>query len=282
MLINRSAQTATEFAVIGSLIIIAFAFLINYSEKINRQQRYLQETFRAALKEARKADNSASYTKVIFNRMPNVSRPMELGQLQSFSNSSNVLWQDGKNSRDNAGRDKLGVVKYKLNDEEVNVPQHETLNNLMIDLLQYRDPQNTITPIISDLNKIEIALRESSPDYQAQQESLKASISALTAIGGIENRIISGLQAIANSLPVGTMPASTNTFTNTIEAQADFEKRELPPGAITTTRKLTVTDIFKANVKIGDTQLPFTHYLGEGGKYYRGDKKTLERTRSMQ
>ncbi len=279
---ERRAQTATEFAVIGSLIIIAFAFLISYSEKINRQQYYLQQTFRLALKEARKADNSASYTQVIFNRMPNVSRPMELGQLQSFSHSSSVLWQDGKNSRDNDGRDKLGVVKYQLNDEEVNVPQHETLNNLMIDLLQYSDPQNTITPIISDLNKIETALRESNPDYQEQQKNLIASIYALTAIGGIENRIISGLQAIADSFPVGTMPPSMNTFMNTIEAQADFEKRELPPGAITTTRKLTVTDIFKANVKIGDTQLPFTHYLGEGGKYYRGNKRTLERSRSMQ
>lgn len=116
MLSNTRAQTTTEFAILGALIIVAFAFLINYSEKLNRQQAYLQQTFRAALVEARNANNSASYTKVVFNRMPNVSNPMELGQLQSFSNSSNVLWQDGK-SRNPDGTPKPGVAKYQLNED---------------------------------------------------------------------------------------------------------------------------------------------------------------------
>ncbi|MDO8661646.1 MAG: hypothetical protein Q7K98_00275 [Candidatus Omnitrophota bacterium] len=128
MLVNRKAQTITELAVLGSLIIVAFAFLINYSEKINRQQAYLQQTFRLALKEAKNANNSASYNKVVFNRMPNVSNPMELGQVQSFSNSSNVLWADGKN-RNPDGTPKDGVSKYQLNEASaIDVPITKSQN----------------------------------------------------------------------------------------------------------------------------------------------------------
>jgi len=97
MLRGCKGQSATEFAVLGSLIIIAFSFLIQYSEKINRQQSYLQQAFRQSLKESRDHNTSASYTKVAYRRMPNVSTPMELGQQQQFSSSARVLWQDGNN-----------------------------------------------------------------------------------------------------------------------------------------------------------------------------------------
>jgi prepilin-type processing-associated H-X9-DG protein len=124
MFFSRKAQAATEFAVLGSLIIVAFAFLINFSEKLNRQQAYIQQTFRAALKEARLANNSASYTKVAFRRMPNVSSPMELGQLQSFSNSANVLWADGKSTAAH------GVSKYQLNEAAaIDIPYRATPTN---------------------------------------------------------------------------------------------------------------------------------------------------------
>jgi len=125
MLRNRKAQAATEFAILGSLIIVAFAFLINYSEKLNRQQSYIQQTFRAALSEARSANNAASYTKVVFRRMPNVSSPLELGQLQSFSASSNVLWADGK-SRNADETPKDGVSKYQLNEAPaIDIPKSD-------------------------------------------------------------------------------------------------------------------------------------------------------------
>ncbi|MBU0547991.1 MAG: hypothetical protein KJ710_01100 [Candidatus Omnitrophica bacterium] len=125
MLSNKNAQAATEFAIIVSLVIVAFAFLINYSVKLNNQQSCIQQAFRLALSEAREADNSASYTKVVFRRMPNVSSPMELGQLQSVSSSSNVLWADGK-SRNEDETPKDGVSKYQLNEAEaIDIPKPE-------------------------------------------------------------------------------------------------------------------------------------------------------------
>lgn len=121
MLRNKKAQTATEFAILGSLIIVAFSFLINYSEKLNRQQSYIQQTFRQALKESRGANTSASYTRVVMRRMANVASPMELGQVQSFSSSANVLWANGKN------KDEHGVSKYQLNEAAaIDVPYRES------------------------------------------------------------------------------------------------------------------------------------------------------------
>jgi len=124
---GRKAQTATEFAILGTLIIVAFSFLINYSEKINRQQSYLMQTFRSALKTARTENNAASYTRVAFRRMPNVTSPMELGQLQSFSSSSNILWSKGEEP-DEYGyyEEKKSVNKYQLNEADaIDVTQRE-------------------------------------------------------------------------------------------------------------------------------------------------------------
>lgn len=122
MLRGRKAQALTEFMILGSLIIIAFAFLINYSEKINRQQSIIQQAFRAALKEAWNANNAAQYTKVAFRRMPSIVKPMELGQLQSFSGSASVLWASG-----GAG-DEHGPAKYQLNeDAAIDIPYSDAL-----------------------------------------------------------------------------------------------------------------------------------------------------------
>ena len=148
MLFNRRAQSATELAVLGSLVIVAFAFLINYSEKLNRQQAYIQQTFRLALLEARTANNSAAYTKVAFRRMPNVGNPMELGQLQSFSNSSNVLWADGKST------DPHGVTKYQLNEAAaLTIPYRATpVNTTETNTSEFTNDMSSTTTFVKNEN----------------------------------------------------------------------------------------------------------------------------------
>jgi len=283
---ERKAQSVTEFAILGSLIIVAFAFLINYSEKLNRQQSCIQQTFRAALEEARNANNSASYTKLGFRRMPNLSSPMELGQLQSFSSSASVLWADGKNSRKEAGEDAKGVmrykdipgvVKYQLNEAPaISIPQPETLHNLRIDL-EDAGVDSKITGGISD---IETALGGKNPDYAGQAEVLSGYIAQL-GVAGVSPGIIDGLKKVLTSLKGETAGTNTDTFTNTVDAQTTFVKNENPSGTITTTRTLNVTDTLVASVTIDNKPYTFTHTLGEKGRYYPGDN-TLSRSRSMQ
>ena len=112
MLRNRKAQAVLELAILGSLIITAFAILISYSEKYNREQSYMQQTFRAALKKAQNINNSANWATVDFRRMPNVTNPMEIGALQQFSSSNNVLWSDGKKL---AGKETEPKSYFQLN-----------------------------------------------------------------------------------------------------------------------------------------------------------------------
>jgi len=96
MLRNRKAQAVLELAILGALIITAFAILIKYSEQYNREQSYMQQTFRANLRKAKEVNDSVDWTTTDFRRMPNVTNPVEIGGLQQFGSSNSVLWSDGK------------------------------------------------------------------------------------------------------------------------------------------------------------------------------------------
>ena len=89
---NRNGQSATELAIFGALIITAFSFAIMFSERINRQQSYIMQSFRATLTKARANMGPVSYTKIADRRLPNVSSPMTLGNLETFSDSSSAMW----------------------------------------------------------------------------------------------------------------------------------------------------------------------------------------------
>ena len=96
MLTSQKAQAVLELAILGALIIMAFSILITKSESYNRQQSYMQQTFRAVLKKAQKINSSASWAAIDFRRMPNVTTPVEIGELEKFSSFNKVLWSDGK------------------------------------------------------------------------------------------------------------------------------------------------------------------------------------------
>lgn len=94
MLRDKRAQAATELAVLGSLVIVAFSFLMMYSEKLNREQANIMKAFRTALANAG-GGGSASYSRITHRRMVNIVSPMTLGQMGTFSASGSVLWGVG-------------------------------------------------------------------------------------------------------------------------------------------------------------------------------------------
>ena len=89
---NNKAQAATELAILGSLIIVAFSYLMMYSEKLNREQSYIMQTFRHAMKEAYDGGGSANYTRIVHQRTANITDPMRLGQLDTYSSSASLVW----------------------------------------------------------------------------------------------------------------------------------------------------------------------------------------------
>jgi hypothetical protein len=94
---HRKAQAVLELAILGSLLIIAFSIAIRYGEQYNRQQSYMQQTFRKALYAAREVGKyHTSFGAADFRRSSNVVDPMELGELQTFSSGNSILWSPMK------------------------------------------------------------------------------------------------------------------------------------------------------------------------------------------
>jgi uncharacterized protein (UPF0333 family) len=119
MLKDRKGQAAVELAVLGALVILAFSYLISYSERLNRQQANLMQTFRAALKTANDANSSGSFTKVAHRRMANVTNPFQLGSVEVFSDSASVYWSDGKKDEGaSEDEDDPGVNLKQVNDSD--------------------------------------------------------------------------------------------------------------------------------------------------------------------
>jgi hypothetical protein len=96
MYFKRKGQAATELAIFGSIILVAFSYLIVYSEKLNREQHYLMRSFRRALGKAHEVNGSCSYAVFAAHRMPNAANPYTLGDQGMFSSGSVALWfEDG-------------------------------------------------------------------------------------------------------------------------------------------------------------------------------------------
>lgn len=92
---SKKAQAATELAIIGSIIILAFSYLITFTAKINMRQELLQEVFRNMLQGAVKTGQSHA-SKEAFMRMPNILDPYAPGTLTPIKASGSVLWSSGK------------------------------------------------------------------------------------------------------------------------------------------------------------------------------------------
>ncbi len=92
---SKKAQAATELAIIGSIIILAFSYLITFTAKINMRQELLQEVFRNMLQGAVKTGKSHA-SPTAFMRMPNILDPYAPGELTPIKASGSLLWSSGK------------------------------------------------------------------------------------------------------------------------------------------------------------------------------------------
>jgi hypothetical protein len=235
MALKHKAQAITELAILGAIIITAFSFLINYSEKINRQQAHIQQTFRAALAEAAKANNSTVYTKKTFLRMPNVASPMELGQIESFDDSANVLWSNGKDRDDVYIQDDPtkpwrlvaryphpAVMKYQLNEEGKYVLKDDATGDVNLDNTKQH----------------------------------------------VDNQYDTDGNLIVTIPPIKPTETITDTFTNAVNATTILtQTQQSGSGDLVTTKTFFGTDKLTANVSIEGKIKTFTQALGAGGKY---------------
>ncbi len=91
----KKGQAATELAIIGSLVILAFSYLIIFTAKVNMKQEHLQNVFRNLLNGAATTGQShASAT--AFQRTPNIMDPYSPGTFSPVEASGKVLWSSGQ------------------------------------------------------------------------------------------------------------------------------------------------------------------------------------------
>lgn len=255
MLRSRKAQAVLELAILGSLIIMAFAILIGFSEKYNREQSYLQQTFRETLSAAKSVNNSASLSTVDFRRMPNVTNPVEIGELQQFSSSNNVLWSDGKTG--------------KKDDKDAQ-------DTLLSNLNQQYDSKGCPRTQAGDPTS----------GGGAECDSLRKRISFYTnhQVKGIGSKAVSLFELNRESVvnvpikkgagPYNTTTYSTNWYSSSLKSDNDFNKSE--DSNITTSKSLGARDEITGVTDVGDTKVSFeTSYLygdeKSGGTYKSKD-----------
>jgi len=97
---SKKAQAAVELAIIGSLIIMAFSYLILFTAKINMKLEHVQNVFRSLLKGVGDAGQSHA-DPVAYRRLPNILSPYEPGTLTPFKASGKILWSSGEARGDN-------------------------------------------------------------------------------------------------------------------------------------------------------------------------------------
>jgi len=91
LLRNKKAQAMVEIAIIGSLIILAFSYLILFTAKVNFRQLARHYAFKQTLAAAKKTGKSY-VNPVFYQRMPNILDPYVPGSFSPANPSGSSLW----------------------------------------------------------------------------------------------------------------------------------------------------------------------------------------------
>jgi len=123
-LINKKGQAAAELAIMGILIITAFAYIMNFGQSLGAQQQTKMESFRRALQKSYIRNASTSYT---LKKTVNIASPNAgffQGQGLAPEASSSVTWQKGR-AGDPGSINQTSFAFWQINDKNV-AAAHDT------------------------------------------------------------------------------------------------------------------------------------------------------------
>ncbi|MDP3042661.1 MAG: hypothetical protein Q8N62_08095 [Candidatus Omnitrophota bacterium] len=120
---NKKAQTLTELATFGSILLLVLSFLISYGVRYNYQQDMQMAAFRRALSEAHasgRPDASASVVMVEDKHIPDPRDMFGAGSVVSMQAGAEVAWGNTMQDQyDISNESLLPRVKYVFNDKDV-------------------------------------------------------------------------------------------------------------------------------------------------------------------
>lgn len=91
----KRGQAAAELAILGTLILVAFAYIMNFGQSLSAMQQVKMETFRRALQKAYIRNSSVDYALKKNIRAATINAGFGHGQGLSPQASSKVMWQKG-------------------------------------------------------------------------------------------------------------------------------------------------------------------------------------------
>ena len=276
-MLNHKGQSITEMAIFGTLILMAFSFVIMFSERINRQQSYIMQGFRESLYSARTMKGPISYTKIADRRMPNVYAPMTVGNLETFYTSNNVLWG---NLFDNLS---TAHSYYKIND----APLIETSQTLSVSVSGGGGSGAVLTPVITNGVITGFTINSGGSGY--------TSAPTITITGGYGNGtgaaatavitggVVTGVTITSGGSGYVAAPSGSATENTTTDETTQTEYSQ------SITKSPGVDSASVRTLKVQDTLIESsgtdysnkTFYLGPGGTYSVNSTSELSRSGSL-
>lgn len=99
---SRKAQSMTELAVFGALLIVGLAYLLRYGIQYNEQQRLKMETFRRAMGEAYQKGESPAIVAVKDFSLPEPGDRFGIGSRTTVQSTAQVIWSNELYSSSNS------------------------------------------------------------------------------------------------------------------------------------------------------------------------------------
>ena len=139
-LMNKNGQAAAELAILGTLVIVAFSYIMNFGQSLGAQQQTKMESFRRALQKAYIRNASVNYTLKKNVSIASANAGFLQGQGLSPEASSSVTWQKGK-AGDMRSVSQTSFGFWQINDTNVSAV-NDTDEFMTGDLSAYGLPLN--------------------------------------------------------------------------------------------------------------------------------------------
>src|SRR3989339_285220 len=113
---SNKGQAALEMAILGSLLLLAFATLLSYAQRFEEQNKLKMEAFRNALSRAYVRNSGVTSTIKRDSRSLNIFSKFGEGQASNVAASANVMWVKGApGEQGTKGENSFSF--YKINDK---------------------------------------------------------------------------------------------------------------------------------------------------------------------
>lgn len=122
--LGKSGQAATEMAILGALIIMAFSWIMNFGQSLAATQQAKMEAFRRAAQKSYEKNAAVTYT--VKKNLRNASMNSGYGQgtASSVGASATVMWQKGTPGLQDTD-DETSFAYWRFGDDEHEVERLE-------------------------------------------------------------------------------------------------------------------------------------------------------------